>query len=174
MLITPEYVEEQKRLHTMGTGAYGDRGFNWAYLILGIAEIEKCNSILDYGCGKGSLGRALKNVKKEVQSYDPGVQAFSASPKPADLVVSLDMMEHVEPECLASVLDHIRDLTKKILFVAISTRPAKRFLTDGRNAHLIVQLDVWWREKFEFVGFNCRRVWQTGIPEWVAMLEKKS
>lgn len=173
-LITPAYVEEQHRLHSMGTGAYGDRGFNWAYVILGIAMIERCNAVLDYGCGKGSLSRALRKIGWQAQEYDPGVEQYAAQPKPADLVVSLDVLEHIEPELLDNVLDHVRDLTRKILFVAIATRPAKRFLTDGRNAHLIVEDgETWWRPRFEERGFDVRRVWLTGVSEWVAMMQKR-
>jgi hypothetical protein len=168
-LITPEYIEEQRLLHE--ASAYGSRGFNWGYLVAGIALIEGATSILDYGCGKGTLGRTLRGARLNARDYDPAMPEASAEPTAADLVVSVDVLEHIEPGCLDDVLDHIRWLSRKLLFVAISTRPAKRFLTDGRNTHLLIEDGDWWRSKFEARGFVVRRVWVTGISEWVALMQ---
>lgn len=171
-LITPEYIDEQKLLHR--SEAYGSRGFNWGYLIAGIAVIEKCKSILDYGCGKGTLAQTLEKAGFDARRYDPAIPEFAAAPTKAQLVACVDVLEHIEPECLDDVLDHLAALTKRVLFVAISTRKAKRFLSDGRNTHLIIEDgETWWRPRFEKRGLEVRRVWQTGIDEWVALMQKK-
>lgn len=175
MLITPAYIDEQKLLHDSGTGAYGSRGFNWGYLVAGIAVVEKAKTILDYGCGKGTMGRTLNTAGLNCASYDPAIEKFAKPPVAVDLVACVDVLEHIEPDCLDAVLDHIAKLTRKVLFVAISTRPAKRWLSDGRNAHLIIEDGAtFWRPKFEARGLVVRRVWQTGIDEWVALMEKRS
>lgn len=172
-LVTPDYVDEQRLLHE--AKAYGSRGFNWGYLVAGIARIEKCASVLDYGCGKGTLRETLDRAGIDARGYDPAVETFAAPPRKADLVVSVDVLEHIEPDCLDDVLDHLGALTLKTLFVAISTIPAKRYLSDGRNAHLIVEDGDWWRPKFEARGFTIRRVWPaTAIPEWVALMQAKA
>lgn len=171
-LITPGYVEEQKLLHQQD--AYGSRGFNWGYLIAGIARIENCKTILDYGCGKGTLVRTLSDARIPVAGYDPALPQFAAMPQPADLVACVDVLEHIEPECIDAVLDHFAVVTKKILFVAISLTPAKRKLSDGRNTHILLRdPEDWWRPRFEQRGFAVRRVWKTGLEEWVAMMEKR-
>ena len=173
MLISSAYIAEQKLLHEQE--AYGSRGYNWGYLVAGIAVIEKCQTILDYGCGKATMGRTLNTAGFNCTSYDPGVEKFAKAPAAVDLVACVDVLEHIEPDCLDAVLDHIAKLARKVLFVAISTRPAKRWLTDGRNAHLIVQDGpTFWRPKFEERGFVVRRVWDTGISEWVALMEKRT
>ena len=82
----------------------------------------------------------------------------------------MDVLEHIEPECLDEVLDHLARITGKILFVAISTIPAKRYLTDGRNTHLIIREGDWWRPQFEARDFTVRRVWPAK-DEWVAMMQ---
>lgn len=170
-LITASYVEEQKLLHQ--SEAYGSRGFNWGYLIAGITIVEGVKSILDYGCGKGTLAKTLQNAGFDVRRYDPAISEFAAAPAKAQLVACVDVLEHIEPDCLDDVLDHLAALTKRILFVAISTRKAKRFLSDGRNSHIIIQDgESWWRPKFEKRGLEVRRVWQTGIDEWVALMQK--
>lgn len=172
-LITDGYIREQQILHQQP--AYGSRGFYWGYLIAGIALVEQCKTILDYGCGKGSLVKTLRDeAGLDARGYDPAVDAFAGEPAAHDLVAAVDVMEHIEPDCLEDVLAHLSRLTRKILFVAISTKLAKRFLTDGRNTHLIVeQGETFWRPRFERHGFVVRREWQTGIPEWVCLMQKR-
>jgi 2-polyprenyl-3-methyl-5-hydroxy-6-metoxy-1,4-benzoquinol methylase len=169
-VITPEYTTEQRSLHQRDK-VYGSLGSNWAYLVAGIASVERTSTILDYGCGKGSMGMVLRGAGYKVQDYDPGIVQYSAMPKPAQLVSCLDVLEHVEPECLDTVLDHIRSLCQRLLFVVIAGRPAGRFLSDGRNAHLIIEDRVFWRPRFEKRGFAVRRDWRTGVAEWVALMQ---
>lgn len=102
-------------------------------------EVE---TILDYGAGKGVLAETLKHRK--IWSYDPCVERFSREPKPADFLVCIGTIEHVEPECLDAVLDHMESLTKKVAFLVVSTRHALVPLPDGRDAHLIVKPLEWW------------------------------
>jgi 2-polyprenyl-3-methyl-5-hydroxy-6-metoxy-1,4-benzoquinol methylase len=114
-----------------------------------VAEVAKrigAETVLDYGSGKGSLKRALG---LPVAEYDPAVPEHAAEPVAADLVVCSDVLEHIEPECLDEVLDHLKQLAKKVGFFVIATRPAKKHLDDGRNAHLIVEDREWWMRKLE-------------------------
>jgi hypothetical protein len=102
--------------------------------------------VLDYGCGKGKLAAALPFPIRE---YDPAIPGKDAPPEPADLVVCLDVMEHVEPECLDAVFADLRRVVRKFGLFSIACRPAKKVLADGRNAHLIVQSPEWWRARFD-------------------------
>jgi hypothetical protein len=72
MLITPAYARENARLHTVDP-TYGVEGHLWAYLISGIARMENCRSVLDYGCGKGTLAKALAGTDLCVTEYDPAI-----------------------------------------------------------------------------------------------------
>ena len=81
------------------------------------------------------------------QAYDPGVPKLADPPVPAEMVVCLDVLEHIEPDCLEDVLDHLEELTELILFASINTSLADKKLSDGRNAHLIVQPMEWWLPK---------------------------
>lgn len=169
MLITPAYQVLQAELHDRSP-VYGNYGHKWGYLVAGICIVEGCRSILDYGCGKGTLARVVKAARVDIQQYDPGVREYARKPSAADLVVCVDVLEHIEPECLDDVLRHLRALTKRILFVAIAARPSGKMLADGRNAHLIVRDPPWWRKQLEEHGFTVRRDWDTGIAEWVSLL----
>jgi hypothetical protein len=52
------------------------------------------------------------------------------------LVVCGDVLEHVEPEHLDSVFDDLARCTRRLAFLVVATRPARKQLADGRNAHL--------------------------------------
>jgi len=58
-------------------------------------------------------------------------------------------LEHIEPELLDNVLTHIGTLANRSIFFTISTRPAVKQLEDGRNTHLIIRDQQWWRERLE-------------------------
>jgi len=65
------------------------------------------------------------------------------------MVVCIDVLEHIEPECIDSVLDHLKDLTERILFVTICMTSSSQWMDDGRNAHLIQEPKEWWLPKIE-------------------------
>ena len=112
-----------------------------------LRKFSSC-SMLDYGCGTGRLIKALPPINGlTVAGYDPFVQEYSSEPRPADLVTCFDVLEHVEPECLENVLDHLAELTQKVLFVSIATVPAAKYYRDGLNAHMIVEDYPFWYAK---------------------------
>lgn len=143
MLISDAYREQNAVLHqTMP--AYGLGGAKWASVVRSISKVD--DTILDYGCGKGALAKAL--FPRQVMEYDPAIPGKDQA-EPATLVVCTDVLEHIEPDELDSVIEHLFGLTKERLFVCISTVPAKKTLPDGRNAHLSTWPASWWREKLE-------------------------
>jgi len=118
-------------------------------MVNSIIDRMKVSHLLDYGCGKLSLGKNLKaDHPIKYQAYDPGVEQFSAPPVPAEMVVCIDVLEHIEPDCLDAVLDDLSRLTEGILFATVATGPARKTLSDGRNAHLIQEPMSWWMPKF--------------------------
>lgn len=141
MLISKEYCELNRQLHA-SRNDYGVGGHRWAEHVEGLAKAIQARTILDYGCGRATLSKAIKS--RTVINYDPALDEYSASPEPADLVVCGDVLEHVEPDCLDDVLDTLQYLSLKAIFLVIATRPAKKFLADGRNAHLIQEPPRWW------------------------------
>lgn len=74
-------------------------------------------------------------------------------PKPCDLVVCTYVLEHVEPEKVPTVLDHIYRLTGKVAYFCISKREAREILPDGRNAHLSIHDSAWWFDSLKCAGF---------------------
>lgn len=155
MLISPEYAALNAELHQR-VPAYGTGGHKWADVVRDIVARTGAKSVLDYGCGKGSLGRALRGIR--VHDYDPGVAGKSTLPESAGVVVCADVMEHVEPECIDAVLAHLCGLATRAVFVAISCKVGGKKLADGRPAHISVHPPERWIEKLaalgEFVRLN--------------------
>ena len=112
--------------------------------LLALWDSNKQGTILDYGCGKGWLAA---NFVQPVHEYDPGIPGKDSPPEPADLVVCLDVLEHIEPEYLTAVLDDLQRVIKKRGFFTVACNPAIAILPDGRNAHLIVENSDWWLKK---------------------------
>jgi len=143
MLISDEYRHANAEMHAQ-KAHYGSNGHRNAKVVRDLLAMHQCATVLDYGCGKGTLAAALRTVDVEVNEYDPAIPGKDHAPFPADLVACTDVLEHIEPECLGEVLDDLRRLTRKVLFVAVHTGPAAKTLPDGRNAHLIQQPPSWW------------------------------
>ena len=118
--------------------------------------------ILDYGCGHNLSLRGTLESKRpfKYQCYDPGVPEYAEPPVPAPLVACIDVLEHIEPDCLDEVLDHLESLTEVVLFATVHIGPAGKNLPDGRNAHLIQKPPEWWLPKFldrfDLVTFEMR------------------
>lgn len=160
-LITESYRAQQEDLHDHGT--YGYASIHYAPMVNKIVQELEIAHLLDYGCGKNiNLYKKLKVPHKVTyQAYDPAVPQYSSSPVPAQMVACIDVLEHIEPEFLEAVLDDLARLTEVVLFCTIHTGPAKKFLPDGRNAHLTQQPLSWWVPKL-WNRFDLQTVQVTG------------
>jgi hypothetical protein len=161
LLITENYRKQQEHLHA--TTEYGVASTLYAPIVSQIIDALGIDHLLDYGSGaKCNLARALfdrgsiyapklehlpPGQKFRYQAYDPAVPKLSGLPIPAQMVCCIDVLEHVEPECLDEVLDHLKSLTEAVLFCTVSTGPAIKTLPDGRNAHINQQPMTWWLPK---------------------------
>jgi len=156
-LISAEYAKLNEQLHKENM-FYGVGGGKYAETVLKLKEAIKADSILDYGCGKSYLAKALPFA---IWEYDPAIKGKEESPRPADIVISTDVLEHIEPERLLFVLDDLRRCVRKIGYFVISTIPAGKFLADGRNTHLIVHGQNWWSTKLSKF-FTIGKIWMAG------------
>lgn len=145
-MITEPYRQLNSELHHESE-VFGNNAWKNAPMVEKLARKYGAKSILDYGCGKASLHKELSRRDRlngtQICDYDPALDAFSER-NPADIVVCIDVLEHVELDCLHEVLADLRALTKKCLFLDIATRPSKKILPDGRNAHLNVADGPYW------------------------------
>jgi 2-polyprenyl-3-methyl-5-hydroxy-6-metoxy-1,4-benzoquinol methylase len=112
------------------------------------------STVLDFGAGQGSLGKYVQETAFQIDvkwtNYDPGVPGIDVAPQGKfDLIVSSDVLEHVEPEEVDNVIQWLSDHATKAQFHHIACDPCGLTLPDGRNAHLITENVEWWLKKFE-------------------------
>ena len=142
-LISKEAIELNRRLH-QDNPTYGMGGSKHAETVLKMAEHPDIKSVLDYGCGKGMLA---KSIPYPIWEYDPAIPEKSELPKPADLVVCTDVMEHIEVDKLHFVLEDLKRCIKQVGYFVISTRKAVKTYANGANTHSIVQGKGWWNKQ---------------------------
>jgi hypothetical protein len=146
-LISETYKAQQAHLHA--TTNYGTASIKYAPLVTEIINKLEITHLLDYGCSKNM--NLVKHIKPKhkltYQAYDPCVEELSGEPVPAQMVACIDVLEHIEPELLDNVLDHIASLTEAVAFLTVHTGPASKVLPDGRNAHINQQPMEWWLPK---------------------------
>jgi|LauGreDrversion4_2_1035121.scaffolds.fasta_scaffold37738_3 hypothetical protein len=141
--ISPAYLAEQQLLHK--NPGYGIASVHVAPFVARVIKRMEVRSLSDYGAGKCRLQLALRELGIDIdyRPYDPAYPEYGA-PQPADLVTCIDVLEHVEPECLQAVLHDLAQIIVRLGLFTINTGPAYKFLSDGRNAHLIQQPLSWW------------------------------
>jgi len=156
-MISEEYRKEQERLHL--NPEYGVASVSFAPIVSEMINNIGITEVLDYGAGKGRLGKSLRvSPDVEVRHYDPAIPEWSDVPDSAQLVCCIDVLEHVEPDQLDAVLDDLQRCTEFFGFFSIHTGPAVKTLSDGRNAHLIQEPSSWWlpkiQERFNLMTFQ--------------------
>jgi hypothetical protein len=150
MLITEDYRAQQTKLHE--DPAYGRASVAHAPLVAKAINAFNVGEVLDYGAGKLALlktisTKLLVDHKFRYIPYEPADLRYSDKPEPAQMVVCLDVLEHIEPELIDNVLDDLKRLVLEVGLFTIHCTQAKKVLPDGRNAHLIQEGMAWWLPK---------------------------
>lgn len=155
-MLSETYRQQLAKLHE-DKPDFGTSSVMYVPILRQVIKQFQPEELLDYGCGKMALKDAL-GIADGYVGYDPAIPGVDAPPTPTDMVVCTDVLEHVEPEYLDTVLDDLRRVTKQVGFYAVHTGAALNHLPDGRNAHLIQEPPKWWLPKiidrFELIQFQ--------------------
>lgn len=145
-------------------------------------EKYKPTSLLDYGCAHGGLINQIKIDFPKINplhGFDPGVPEFeNIKEKSYDCIISNDVIEHFEPNVLDQTLRHMDTLFERYAWFIIACYPAKKYLSDGRNAHLVIESPEWWINKINENFINSKIIWYQilefapGKPEIRMILQK--
>ncbi len=174
-LISENYKTLNRKLHA-DDATYGASGGTWVDDVARLMAEQKFVSALDYGAGKGELAKGLAEREIAIYQYDPAVPGIddALALVPHELVICTDVLEHIEPDRIQEVINHIHFLTTRALFFSISCQPARKLLEDGRNAHLIVNSPDLWIERletrFELVNVDIAETRVTGIARPLALI----
>ena len=152
-LISKEYKEKIVAFHTK-RGWGGPISKHIPFLIHKYMALSQANSILDYGAGsslfKEKMDQQYPNAKFNIHEYEPGIIGKDEDPPVCDATVCLDVLEHIEPNKIDNVLQHIYDKTNKWAYVMICCIPSRKTFSDGQNLHLLIRESNWWLEKFKY------------------------
>ena len=168
-----EKIEFYKKMHQEGFSladgtkrnakdAYdGHSTLVFAKLIKDIIIKNQIKSMLDYGCGKGFYYSNPSNMhgekilslrdywKIDIDLYDPCYEknSFYDESKKYDLVISIDVLEHIPEQDIDWVLERIISTAKKYVFINVACYPAVALLPNGENAHININDHRWWDQK---------------------------
>lgn len=159
-LITDSYRAANRLMHDVG---FGKGGYQWAASACGLimmtraAKTFSIKSVLDYGCGQGTLHWVLIDLLHQhglvgqvtVEGYEPcsSNPLLVKPPEPADLVMCTDVLEHIEPDLLDNVLKHLVSLIQIYGFFSICLHKSGQVLPNGMNSHRIVESAGWWKNE---------------------------
>ncbi len=174
--ISNDYLQLQTELHQNPN--YGVASLSFAPIVADLIRQLNVRTLADYGAGKKNLLVGLTKAGIELQAYYPYDPVFPAygPPREADLVCCIDVLEHIEPERLESVLDELARITVGVGFFSIHMGPAAKVLADGRNAHLIQEPSSWWLPRlakhFEVLHLQSHEMMGRGI--WLVVKRKQA
>ena len=133
----------------------------FAKVIKKIIKKNNIENMLDYGCGKGFFydnsfyfkEEKIEPLKKfwgiQIDLYDPCYEKYSHLPlkKIYDLVICIDVLEHIPRQDINWVLEKIFSISKQYVFLNVACYFANALLPDGSNAHINVNDKDWWFNK---------------------------
>ena len=64
-----------------------------------------------------------------------------------DLVICIDVLEHIPASDIDWVLEEIISKAKKYFFINVACHPAIALLPNGENAHININKPEWWHQK---------------------------
>jgi hypothetical protein len=139
-------IEQYRQIHE--AGPYGKSSVKSLRFLRPEIALLKPSSIIDYGCGQSRFLDELElDYRVDLIRYDPAIPQYSQKPNTrADLLINIDVLEHIEERDLDDVIDDLASLSRNAIII-IDTKPASTFLPDGRNAHVTIRPHVWWRER---------------------------
>ena len=155
-------LEEYKAMHNISDRMFNGRSLlKFVDIIKVYLEKNECQSVLDYGSGKGALyTEDFHTITKEINKplpeywdidlcamYDPAYEKHATLPdRKFDAVICTDVLEHIPEADLGWVLREIYSKADKMVFLNVACFEALKKLKDGSNAHVsIFSTDEWIR-----------------------------
>lgn len=148
-----------------------------AYEIIKITGLEEGDSVLDFGCAKGYLVKALRLL--HIRAFGTDISEYALSKADSDvskylcqfnmgwannqilgqawkLIIAKDVLEHLDQIELDEVLKYFYRKTSQLL-VMVPLGDGEKYLIPAYEAdltHVIRQPLGWWKRKMESVGFR--------------------
>lgn len=144
-----------------------------AFHIIELLQIKKEHTILDYGCAKGYLVKALRllnrqsygvdiseyainNADKYIENYVKHIHNVEDIKENYDFVISKDVFEHIPKNTLTHIVSYLRKITKT-MFVVVPLGDGTKYFIDSYEldkTHIIRENKDWWINLFQNSGFT--------------------
>jgi 2-polyprenyl-3-methyl-5-hydroxy-6-metoxy-1,4-benzoquinol methylase len=181
------FDEEYYRLH-LGPEPYDRSNVGMLNFFSGIAdEIIRSlqpRTVLDAGCAMGFLVEAfwdrgvaasgvdiseyaISRVRRDIQPYCRAASLTEPIPDKYDLVVCIEVLEHMPPAETLQAMDRLTAVTDTILFSSTST-------DFEESTHVNVRQPIWWVDQFLQRGFAPDLTFDAGFVTPKAMLLRRS
>jgi len=163
-----------------------------AMTIIDLLKIERGATVLDFGCAKGFLVKALRMLYRDawgvdcsdyaIGKVDPEVKAFCGPIHSLvrhdgfEYLIAKDVLEHIEKEQLHDWLSVLRERGKKLLaIIPLGENGKYRVPAYEKDVtHRIKEDEIWWLETFAKAGWKV--AWYDfrvpGIKDNWAMFDK--
>lgn len=145
----------------------------------------KSTTILDFGCAKGFLVKAFRELGYTAFGIDVSQYAISESPleikgyvrcldllkeplplewMPIDYIIAKDVLEHLEKDQLFKQLTKLRTLSNRILVIVPLGDGTKYFIDEYEQdpSHYIKEDLGWWVETLNNYGFQVKGTYEVG------------
>lgn len=150
--MNPDLLRQYEEMHKHPKRFRGGFKPDVLKCICNAVEFHKPLSLLDYGSGKGR--QYLEFQQHHAWGgilpvcYDPAYEPFAHRPTYCyDGVICTDVAEHVPEDEVDGFLKDVVGFAIQFVVFDICTRPARKTLPDGRNAHLTVRPADWWLDR---------------------------
>lgn len=168
----------------LASGKSGYDNYRWlpemtikfAYKIIKNLDLRESDEILDFGCAKGFLVKALrildinaygcdvseyalKNVDRDVERYCELSHGKIPFEMKFDWTISKDVFEHLDEKELDYVLKDIKGVSDN-LFVIVPLGENDRYIIPSYEmdiTHKLAKDKDWWEKKFKEQGWNLDR-----------------
>jgi len=136
-------------------------------------NIRDSDTILDYGCAKGFYVKAFRLLHKQCWGFDISEYALSQVDREVkpfvssdlklfhrtnfDVVITKDVLEHIEYSNIRDVLRNIHSITNSFLFCVIPIGRDGKYIVplyELDKTHIIREDLYWWNLTFEECGFG--------------------
>lgn len=143
-------IKQYKELHAKSEN-YGTSSIAYLREVCLCIDYLKPKIVLDYGCGKGILFKALQKKYPGISffGYDPSIPEYEIlSVDKADLIINTDVLEHIPVEYLPNVVKHIASISNNCFF-GLHHYAAGQILPNGENAHCTIKPASWYHMLFD-------------------------
>lgn len=147
-----------------------DLTFPLSHAIVVDLGIGRGDTILDFGCAKGFLVRALRLLHYEAFGYDISEYAIASAPEDVrpylncgewylnryNWLIAKDVLEHISHEDLSATLMLIAGAARRV-FVIVPLGDGVKYNApeyDKDKTHIIREDLAWWSKKFEAAGLS--------------------